>query len=253
MTIHKSDKKGYIIQLEDVWKIYQMDSVQVPALRGVHLDVKRGEFLVILGPSGSGKSTLLNMIGSLDLPTKGKIFLDGKNIATMPESDLAQLRGKKIGFVFQTFNLIPSLDALENVALPMTFQRVQREERTKTAEQILKKVNLGHRMKHLPSELSGGERQRVAIARALVNDPEVILADEPTGNLDSKSGEEIVNILFQLNKEGKTIIMITHERDLTRYADRTCLLSDGQIISCLADGKKSVRKLEREMEKWKRK
>ncbi|MDP2909323.1 MAG: ABC transporter ATP-binding protein [Nanoarchaeota archaeon] len=253
MTMHKANKKDCIIQLEDVWKIYQMDSVQVPALKGIHLDVQRGEFLVILGPSGSGKSTLLNMIGSLDLPTKGKIFLDGKNIATMPESDLAQLRGKKIGFVFQTFNLIPSLNALENVALPMTFQGVQREERAKTAEQLLKKVNLGHRMLHLPSELSGGERQRVAIARALVNDPEVVLADEPTGNLDSKSGREIVEILSHLNKEGKTIIMITHEREMMKYADRTCLLSDGQITSCLADGKKSVKKLEREMEKWKRK
>jgi len=253
MVIHKVQKKDYIIQLEDVWKIYQMDSVQVPALRGVHLDVRRGEFLVILGPSGSGKSTLLNMVGSLDLPTKGKIFLDGQNIATLPESRLAQLRGKKIGFVFQTFNLIPSLNALENVSLPMTFQGVPREERTKRAENLLKKVNLGHRINHLPSELSGGERQRVAIARALINDPEVILADEPTGNLDSKSGREIVDFLSNLNKEGKTIIMITHERDLTKYADRTCLLSDGQIMSCLADGKKSVRKFEKEMEKWKRK
>lgn len=242
------NKKDYIIQLEDVWKIYQMDSVQVPALRGVHLDIKRGEFLVILGPSGSGKSTLLNMVGSLDLPTKGKIFLDGKNIATLPESSLAQLRGKKIGFVFQTFNLIPSLSALENVILPMTFQGVSRLERVKKAELLLKKVNLGHRIHHLPSELSGGERQRVAIARALINNPEVILADEPTGNLDSKSGEEIVELLEQFNKEGKTVIMITHERYLAKFADRVCLLKDGQIVSCLVNGKKKMRKLEEEMQ-----
>lgn len=240
-------KKDYIIQLEDVWKIYQMGHVQVQALRGVHLDVKRGEFLVILGPSGSGKSTLLNMIGSLDLPTKGKIFLEGKNIAHLPESGLAQLRGKKIGFVFQTFNLIPSLNALENVALPMTFQGVSREERIKKAGLLLKKVNLEHRATHLPSELSGGESQRVAIARALINDPEVILADEPTGNLDSKSGKEIVEILLKLNKEGRTVIMITHERHLAEYADRVCLLHDGMIKSCLLDGKKKIRKLEEEM------
>lgn len=247
MVVHKADKKKYIIQLEDVWKIYQMDSVQVPALRGIHLDVKKGEFLAILGPSGSGKSTLLNMIGSLDLPTKGKIFLDGRNIANLPESDLAQLRGKKIGFVFQIFNLIPSLNALENVILPMTFQGISREERIKKAENLLKKVKLSHRATHLPSELSGGERQRVAIARALINNPEVILADEPTGNLDSKSGEEIVQFLTSLNKEGKTVIMITHERHLATYADRICLLHDGQITRCLADGKKKIIELEEEM------
>lgn len=249
MVIHKISKKDYVIQLEDVWKIYQMDSVQVPALRGIHLDIKRGEFLAILGPSGSGKSTLLNMIGSLDIPTKGKIFLDGQNIANLSESELAQLRGKKIGFVFQVFNLIPSLNALENVILPMTFQGVAREEKIKKAESILNKVKLAHRMTHLPSELSGGERQRVAIARALINNPEVILADEPTGNLDSKSGEEIVEILMKLNKEGKTVIMITHERHLAMYADRICLLKDGQITSCMVDGKKKILKLEKEMEK----
>lgn len=249
MVIHRINKKDYVIQLEDVWKIYQMDSVQVPALRGIHLDIKRGEFLAIFGPSGSGKSTLLNMIGSLDIPTRGKIFLDGQNIANLSESELAQLRGKKIGFVFQTFNLIPSLNALENVILPMTFQGVSREEKVKKAESILNKVKLSHRTKHLPSELSGGERQRVAIARALINDPEVVLADEPTGNLDSKSGEEIVEILTKLNKEGKTVIMITHERHLATCADRICLLKDGQITSCMVDGKKKILKLEKEMEK----
>ncbi|MCG2718241.1 MAG: ABC transporter ATP-binding protein [Nanoarchaeota archaeon] len=243
MVIHNVDKKN-IIQLEDVWKIYQMDSVEVVALRGVHLDVKRGEFLVILGPSGSGKSTLLNMIGSLDIPTKGKVFLDGKNIAHMAESDLAQLRGKKIGFIFQTFNLIPSLSAMENVLLPMTFQGVSREQKERKSKAILTKVGLGPRIHHLPSELSGGERQRVAIARSLVNDPEVILADEPTGNLDSKTGVEIIDMLKEFNNEGKTIILITHERSLSKYSDRVCLLKDGQIMNCLADGKKSMRKLE---------
>ena len=218
------------------------------ALDRIELDVFEGDSIGIIGPNGSGKSTLLNMVGSLDLPTKGKIFLDGKNIATLPESSLAQLRGKKIGFVFQTFNLIPSLSALENVILPMTFQGVSRLERVKKAELLLKKVNLGHRIHHLPSELSGGERQRVAIARALINNPEVILADEPTGNLDSKSGEEIVELLEQFNKEGKTVIMITHERYLAKFADRVCLLKDGQIVSCLVNGKKKMRKLEEEMQ-----
>ncbi len=234
-------KRNNVIVLENVWKIYQMGLVEVPALRGVNLEVKKGEFLVILGPSGSGKSTLLNMIGSLDLPTKGKIYLDGKNIAHFSESELAQLRGKKIGFVFQTFNLIPSLSALENVMLPMTFQGVERNQRIKTAKELLVKVGLGHRIKHLPSELSGGERQRVAISRALVNDPEVVLADEPTGNLDSKSGKEIIKILADLNKEGKTVIMITHERSLARYADRISLLRDGQIVCCVKDLKEIER------------
>ena len=249
MSDHSKHKirKDCIIQLDNVWKIYQMDSVQVLALQGINLNVKRGEFLVILGPSGSGKSTLLNMIGSLDLPTKGKIFLDYKNIANMPESELAQLRGKKIGFVFQIFNLIPSLSALQNVMLPMTFQGVPREERIKKAEDLLKKVSLRHRTSHLPSELSGGEKQRVAIARALVNNPEVILADEPTGNLDSKSGKEIVELLRDFNNDGKTVIMITHERSLTKYADRVCLLKDGKIISYMADGKKKFKKLEEKM------
>jgi len=213
-------------------------------LKGVNLDIHRKEFLAILGPSGSGKSTLLNMIGSLDLPTKGKVILDGKNIAHLPESDLAQLRGKKIGFIFQTFNLIPSLSALANVMLPMTFQGVSREERVKKAQSLLGKVGLGHRVNHLPSELSGGERQRVAIARALVNDPEVILADEPTGNLDSKTGKDIMSILLKFNQEGKTVIMITHERSLSKYSDRICLLKDGKVISCLSKGENRAKKLE---------
>lgn len=233
----KESKKGKsIIELKDVWKIYKMDSVEVPALRGVDMDIKRGEFLAVLGPSGSGKSTLLNAIGCLDTPTRGTILLDGEDIAKLDESHLAQIRGKKIGFVFQTFNLIPSLTALENVALPMTFQRVPREERLKKSKELLEKVGLGHRINFKPSQLSGGERQRVAIARALVNDPEVILADEPTGNLDSKTGVEIMTIMEKLNKEGKTIIMITHEAYLTKYARRICFLKDGQCQGIKADG-----------------
>ncbi|MEM4245512.1 MAG: ABC transporter ATP-binding protein [Candidatus Nanoarchaeia archaeon] len=233
----KESKRGKsIIELRDVWKIYKMDSVEVPALRGVDMDIRRGEFLVVLGPSGSGKSTLLNAIGCLDTPTRGTILLDGQDISKLDESHLAQIRGRKIGYVFQTFNLIPSLSALENVALPMTFQRVPREQRIKKAKELLEKVGLGHRVNFKPAQLSGGERQRVAIARALINDPEVILADEPTGNLDSKTGVEIMSIMEKLNKEGKTIIMITHEAYLTKYAHRVCFLKDGLCQGIKADG-----------------
>ncbi len=220
-----------IIRLDSVWKIYKMDEVEVPALRGLDLTVKKGEFLAVLGPSGSGKSTALNMIGSLDTPTKGKIYLDGINISTLNESDLAQLRGRKVGFIFQVFNLIPSLDAVGNVALPMVFQGVSRESRIKRAKNLLIKLGLGHRLTHKPSQLSGGERQRVAIARSLANDPEVILADEPTGNLDSKSGLEVMEILKNLHKkENKTVILVTHDQKLVRYSQRICYLMDGKII-----------------------
>lgn len=234
--VKKERRKENIIELKDVWKIYKMDAVEVPALKGVNLDIKKGEFLVVLGPSGSGKSTLLNAVGCLDTPTRGTILLDGQDISKLDESHLAQIRGRKIGFVFQTFNLIPSLTALENVALPMTFQRVQREERTRKAREMLEKVGLGHRINFKPSQMSGGERQRVAIARALINNPEVILADEPTGNLDSKTGIEIMNILLKLNKEGKTIIMITHEAHLAKFAERICFLRDGQCEHIGTDG-----------------
>jgi len=232
----KDKKKGYIIELKDVWKIYKMDAVEVPALRGVSMQIKKGEFFVVLGPSGSGKSTLLNAIGCLDTPSRGTIYLDGQDISKLEESDLAQIRGKKIGFVFQTFNLIPSLTALENVALPMTFQRVEREKRVTRSKMLLEKVGLGHRINFKPGQLSGGERQRVAIARALVNDPDVILADEPTGNLDTKTGNEIMQVLLQLNKEGKTIIMITHEIQLAKQSQRVCFLKDGMCTGSIADG-----------------
>jgi len=220
-----------IIKLKNVWKIYKMGEVEVPALRGLDLEVKKGEFLAILGPSGSGKSTALNMIGSLDIPTKGEVYLDGVNISTLTESDLAQLRGKKIGFVFQVFNLIPSLDAIGNVALPMIFQGKSRDYRIKRAKEILTKVGLGHRLTHKPGQMSGGERQRVAIARALSNNPEVILADEPTGNLDSKTGLEVMDLLKDLHKKDKkTIILVTHDHNLVRYSHRIGYLRDGKII-----------------------
>lgn len=223
--------KKVVIKLEDVWKVYKMDQVDVPALRGLSLEVHEGEFLAILGKSGSGKSTALNMIGCLDLPTKGKIFLDGKDISTLEENELARIRGRKIGFIFQTFNLIPSLDAMENVMLPMTFQGVDKNTRIEKAKKALDLVGLKERMTHRSSELSGGERQRVAIARALVNEPEIILADEPTGNLDSKTGDEIVHILVDLNKKYKrTVVMITHDKYIASHAERIVHLADGAIL-----------------------
>ena len=220
-----------VIQLKEVYKIYQMGEVQVEALRGLSLEVKRGEFLSIMGPSGSGKSTCVNMVGCLDIPTRGSVFLDGQNIAKLTESELAQIRGRKIGFIFQTFNLIPTLTAIENVTLPMIFQNMPKEERTKRARKLLTMVGLAERMTHKPTELSGGEQQRVAIARSLANDPDVILADEPTGNLDSKTGAAVMEFLGRLNKEEKkTIIMVTHDAKLARQADRIASLKDGKII-----------------------
>ena len=220
-----------IIELKDVWKIYKMDEVDFPALQGANLDVQRGEFLAIVGPSGSGKSTMLNAVGALDVPSKGEIFLDGKNIAHLYESDLAQIRGKKVGFIFQSFHLIPSLSALENVMLPMTFQGFSREERLKRAKELLIAVGLGDKLNNLPSQLSGGQMQRVAIARALANNPEVILADEPTGNLDSKTGIEILSLLKKLNKEErKTLIIVTHDEKISKEADRIAYLEDGKVV-----------------------
>ena len=225
-------KNEKIIELKEVWKIYKMDEVDFPALQGANLNVFKGEFLAIVGPSGSGKSTMLNAVGALDVPSKGEIFLDKRNIAHLHESDLAQIRGKKIGFVFQSFHLIPSLSTLENVMLPMTFQGISREERTKKAIELLKAVGLGDKLNNLPNQLSGGERQRVAIARALSNDPEVILADEPTGNLDSKTGIEILNLLKNLNKKnGKTLIIVTHDEKISKEADRIAYLEDGRVVN----------------------
>jgi putative ABC transport system ATP-binding protein len=223
--------KNTIIKLDNVWKTYQMGEVEVQALRGLSLEVREGEFLAIQGPSGSGKSTAMNMIGCLDIPTKGKIFLDGHDISQLSESDLAQIRGKKIGFVFQKFNLITTLSALENVMLPMMFQNIPLEERKRKAIRLLELVELGDRINHKPTELSGGQQQRVAIARALSNDPAVILADEPTGNLDSRSGDNVIGFLKKLNKEEhRTIVMVTHDEDMAKNAQRIEYLKDGMVV-----------------------
>jgi putative ABC transport system ATP-binding protein len=217
-----------IIELENVWKVYEIGDVKVQALQGVDVSVNLGEFVSITGPSGSGKSTMMNMVGALDVPTKGTIYLDGKDISKMDESTLAQVRGKKIGFVFQQFNLISTLTALENVMLPMEFQ--DKADSMKRALSALEIVGLKDRVNHKPKELSGGQQQRVAIARALANDPEVILADEPTGNLDSKTGKEIMGLFKDLNKEGKTIILITHDTTLIKYSKRIIKLADGKVV-----------------------
>ncbi len=220
-----------MIKLEKVQKIYQMGETQVQALRGLDLEIKAGEFIAIMGPSGSGKSTLLHLLGCLDAPTDGRVRLGELELSDLNEDALAQIRGKKIGFVFQTFNLISTLSALENVELPLFFQRAPRRERQRRARELLEKVGLGERVHHKPSQLSGGERQRVAIARALANDPEIILADEPTGNLDSESGRAVLGLLKQLNGEGRTIILVTHNPEAAAYADRVVRIKDGKITN----------------------
>lgn len=222
-----------IIKLDKVWKIYDMGSTKIYANKDVSLEIKKGEFVYIIGKSGSGKSTLLNMIGSLDYPSRGKIFLDKKNINDYSESDLAQLRGKKIGFVFQSFNLINSMTALENVMLPMTFQNIDMESKVKRAKSLLDMVEMNHRYNNLPGELSGGERQRVAVARSLANDPEVIIADEPTGNLDSKTGKAVMQMFEKINsQENKTIIIVTHDTDLVKRKShhKVYKISDGELV-----------------------
>ena len=219
-----------IIELEDVWKIYPMGAVSVPALQGISLKVGEGQFLALMGASGSGKSTAMNLVGCLDIPSRGNVLLQGRNIASLSESHLAQIRGKVIGFIFQQFNLIPTLSALENVGLPMLFQGHSRDEREKRALELLHRVGLDERAFHKPSELSGGQQQRVAIARALANDPKVILADEPTGNLDSATGKQVIAMLKELHrKEHKTIVMVTHDKDIAKHADRIVRLQDGKI------------------------
>lgn len=219
-----------IIELQDVKKIYKMDGVETHALRGVNLKIKKEEFVAIMGPSGSGKSTLLHMVGALDKPTSGRIILDGVDISTLKESELARLRGKKIGFVFQFFNLHPTLNALENIELPMIIIEKDKKERQKKALELIKAVGLEHRAHHFPSQLSGGEQQRVAIARALANDPEIILADELTGNLDTKTKAEIMNFLLNMQKERKmTVTVITHESEIAQYAETVVHLVDGVI------------------------
>ena len=219
-----------IIELQKVKKVYKMDGVETHALRGVDLQIRKQEFITIMGPSGSGKSTLLHMVGALDKPSSGKIILDGVDIEALKESDLARLRGKKIGFIFQFFNLHPNLSALENVELPMIIIEKEKQERRKKAIELLKAVGLENRADHLPSQLSGGEHQRVAIARALANDPEIILADEPTGNLDTKTEAEIMKFLIKLQQERQmTVAVITHENEIAKYAERIIRIVDGKI------------------------
>ena len=219
-----------MIRTENLTKVYWMGKVEVKALREVNLEIKNGEFIAIIGPSGSGKSTLLNMVGCLDKPTSGAVFIDGINTGKLSENGLAEIRREKIGFIFQQFNLIHTLNALENVALPMFFAGVGRETRIKRADELLAKVGLGDRMYHKPSELSGGQQQRVAIARALSNDPEVVIGDEPTGNVDTETGNAIMGILEGLNREGRTIIVVTHDAEIAAHAGRTKRMRDGRVL-----------------------
>ena len=218
------------MKLSEITKVYGTGSLEVPVLHGIDLAVEDGEFISIMGPSGSGKSTLMNIIGFLDYPSAGIFELNGENISSAKEKQLAQLRNKHIGFVFQQFFLLPRLNALKNVEAPLIYAGVPKRERTEKAKMMLEKVGLGDRMKHLPNQLSGGQKQRVAIARALVNNPSLILADEPTGALDSKTSGQIMELLVQLNEEGKTVIIVTHEEEIAAYTDRMITLKDGEII-----------------------
>ena len=218
------------IDVRDVTKTYDLGDVKVEALRGVTFTIKRGEYVAIMGPSGSGKSTLMNLLGCLDRPTTGQYFLDGSDVSTLGDDQLAAIRLKKLGFVFQGFNLLPRTSALKNVALPLFYAGIRAKTRNATAGDQLREVGLGDRMDHKPSELSGGQQQRVAIARALVNDPAVVLADEPTGNLDSQTSEEIMALFHHLNDGGRTIIMVTHDEDVAGHARRIIRLRDGRIV-----------------------
>jgi putative ABC transport system ATP-binding protein len=220
-----------IIEITDLTRHYKMGQTIVKALNGVSLNVKENEYIAIMGPSGSGKSTLMNMIGCLDTPTSGEYILNGHRVSELDDSELAQVRNREIGFVFQTFNLLPRTDCLNNVELPLIYSGMKSSERKKRAIETLEKVGLGDRLDHKPNELSGGQRQRVAIARALVNDPSILLADEPTGNLDSKTGEEIMLLFEELYRAGNTIILVTHENDIAQHARRIVRLRDGLIES----------------------
>jgi putative ABC transport system ATP-binding protein len=218
-----------MIRTTDLWKTYVMGEEEIHALRGVSFEIEKGEYVAIIGPSGSGKSTLMNMIGCLDTPTKGEYWLNGKLVSQMDDDELAWIRNKEIGFVFQTFNLLPRATALHNVELPLIYNGTPSGERIEKAKKALEAVELGQRMNHRPNELSGGQRQRVAIARALVNNPSIILADEPTGNLDSKTSQEIMQLLDHLHQRGNTIILVTHEPDIAAHAHRVLTILDGQI------------------------
>jgi putative ABC transport system ATP-binding protein len=218
-----------LIDTKDLWKTYVMGSEEIHALRGVSIGIDRGEYVAIMGPSGSGKSTLMNLIGCLDTPSKGSYLLNGRQVSQMNDNELAQIRNKEIGFVFQTFNLLPRASALQNVELPLVYAGVQGKERGLRARAALDKVELTSRMGHRPNELSGGQRQRVAIARALVNNPSILLADEPTGNLDSKTGAEIMGLFARLHEAGNTIVLVTHEPEIAAFAKRSIHIRDGQV------------------------
>jgi len=220
-----------LIQIENLWKTYQMGSEEIHALRGVTFNIYRGEYLAIMGPSGSGKSTMMNLIGCLDTPSKGKYLLNARLVSEMADDELAHIRNKEIGFVFQTFNLLPRASALHNVELPLIYNGTPANERKERAIKVLQSVELGERIYHRPNELSGGQRQRVAIARALINNPSIILADEPTGNLDSATSRDIMTLFDALHEKGNTIILVTHEPDIAAHAHRVIRLLDGQIAS----------------------
>ena len=213
-----------LIDLKDIYKIYQMGSAQINAIDGLDCQIEKGEYVALMGPSGSGKSTLMNIIGCLDTPSKGIYSLNGTNVSDMSDDDLASIRNVEIGFVFQSFNLLPRTSAIENVSLPLVYAGISKNERMERAQKALEKVGLGDRADHKPNELSGGQRQRVAIARALINNPSIVLADEPTGNLDSKSSLEIMNLFGQIHQDGNTVVMVTHEEDIAKYAKRTITL-----------------------------
>jgi len=220
---------GALIRAEDLWRTYVMGSEEIHALRGVTFTIQPNEYLAVMGPSGSGKSTLMNLIGCLDTPSQGSYLLNGKQVSQMNDDELARIRNEEIGFVFQTFNLLPRATALHNVELPLIYAGITSKTRKERATQALEKVELGNRMHHKPNELSGGQRQRVAIARALVNNPSILLADEPTGNLDSKTGVEIMGVFQRLHDAGNTIILVTHEPDVAAYAQRAIHIRDGQV------------------------
>jgi putative ABC transport system ATP-binding protein len=230
-----------LIETRDLWKTYVMGSEEIHALRGVNIDIDRGEYVAIMGPSGSGKSTLMNLIGCLDTPSKGSYLLNGKEVAAMNDDELARIRNEEIGFVFQTFNLLPRATALHNVELPLVYAGVSSKDRQERARQALEKVELTSRASHRPNELSGGQRQRVAIARALVNNPSILLADEPTGNLDSKTGVEIMAVFDRLHANGNTIILVTHEPDIAAYAHRVVHIRDGQVEKDVAGAAAAAR------------
>ncbi|MBX7052973.1 MAG: ABC transporter ATP-binding protein [Flavobacteriales bacterium] len=224
-----------MIRIENLTKFYKIGGETIKALNGINLSISKNEYVALMGPSGSGKSTIMNIIGCLDTPTSGRYFLNGPDVAQLQDSELAEIRNKEIGFVFQTFNLLPRYSALDNVALPLVYAGIPKEERLRRAKLALEQVGLGERMKHKPNELSGGQRQRVAVARALVNKPSIILADEPTGNLDTKTSHEIMNLFDEIHAAGNTIIIVTHEEDIARMARRIVRLRDGIVESDAAN------------------